>query len=432
MKKAILLPVLTLICTISVAQIDNLSNMSAEWIRSSARNAATDAADIVVYNPAGITSLADGLHINFSNQFMFRKPSHQYDIGFGEGTKQFEQQSADLFLPNLYATYKKDNWAIFTGAFMSGGGASMDYSEGSLTTDLIGMQVLMGAGGAYMQTKDASLKASSMYLTTTLGATFACGKVISFSMAGRHITAKNNVTSEMTLTASPFDLPDQPLYLDADYKAKSYGAVVAMNANIKDKVTLSARYETEVNLDFKTKTHKDDFGFTADGAESPRDLPAVMGLGAAFQATSKFKIYADYNYYFQENADWGNSSMLTNEDPLSHLAGNASAYAIAFEYKVADKLLVSAGGGYTDFDYSNKDGYYTNLGTFEVIPDNNYNFNGGFAFKANKRITVNAGYMYAMYEKDQKVKALMAQPLDVDVTINNSISIIAAGVNLSF
>src|SRR6187551_2354065 len=96
-KNSLLLVSGLVICSFNaVAQIDNLANMSSEWIRSSARNAATDAADIVVYNPAGLTNLEDGLHINFSNQFLFRKPGHKYDVGMGEGVRKFEQQSADL------------------------------------------------------------------------------------------------------------------------------------------------------------------------------------------------------------------------------------------------------------------------------------------------------------------------------------------------
>ena len=67
----------------SYSQIDNLSNLSSEWIRTGARNAATNGTDIVAYNPAGLTKLESGLHINLSNQSLFRKPSHSYDFGFG-------------------------------------------------------------------------------------------------------------------------------------------------------------------------------------------------------------------------------------------------------------------------------------------------------------------------------------------------------------
>ena len=88
--------------------------------------------------------------------------------------------------------------------------------------------------------------------------------------------------------------------------------------------------------------------------------------------------------------------------------------------------------GYTQFDYNNKEGYYSSLGTFEVIPDNNLNVNCGFAFKPISCLAINAGFMQALYKKDQHVNAMMAYPMDVDVTVNNSISIFSAGVNLSF
>jgi len=157
----------------SNAQIDNLSNLSAEWMRSGVRNAATDAADIVVYNPAGITSMKNGIHINFSNQSLFRNPNHTYDLGMGEGQKEYEQSSPDLFLPNLYIAYKKDNWALYSGVFFSGGGATIDYKQGSITTDLIGLGTLGAAQGAYTSIKDPFIKASSMYMTTTLGGSYA-------------------------------------------------------------------------------------------------------------------------------------------------------------------------------------------------------------------------------------------------------------------
>lgn len=44
--------------------MDNLANMSAKWIRSNARNAATDGADIVNYNPAGLVKMNDGVHLS--------------------------------------------------------------------------------------------------------------------------------------------------------------------------------------------------------------------------------------------------------------------------------------------------------------------------------------------------------------------------------
>jgi long-chain fatty acid transport protein len=416
----------------ATAQMDNLVNMSSEWVRSGARNAATDAADIVVYNPAGLTSLENGFHINASNQFVFRKPSHQFDIGLGEGVKKFEQQSADPFLPNMFLTYKKDKWALFSGAFISGGGATIDYSKGSISTDLIGLQALAGAQGAYMLVKDPSLKASSFYITTTLGGTYAFSEKISVAAAARYISAKNTMKAGLTLTSSPYDLPDMPLALDAEFNAAGLGEVISICVKPVDKLVITARFESQVKLDFKTKTTTDDFGATVSDAKNRRDLPGVLAFGAAYNINDKWKVSGDFNYYMQQNADWGNSSVLTGNVPLSELAGNAASYAMAMEYHLTEKFLISGGLGFTEFDYANKDGYYASLGTFEVVPDDNWNINAGFLYKASKMLSVNAGFMQSIYKKDQHVNALMAYPLEVDVTVNNSISIASVGVNLSF
>ncbi len=434
MKKTgfVLLSALFLCNYNAVAQIDNLVNMSAEWIRSSARNAATDANDIVAYNPAGLTKLEDGFHFNFSNQFMFRKPSHRYDIGMGEGVREYEQQSADLLLPNLFLSYKKDKWALFTGAFISGGGATIDYSKGSITTDLIGLQALGEAQGAYMLVKDPTLTASSFYLTTTLGGAYAITEKISVALALRYISAKNTTEAGITLTSSPFALADMPLVLDADYNAAGIGEVISICVKPVDKIVLTARYETKINLNFKTNTNTDDFGVTVNGEKNRRDLPGVLAFGVAYKINDKLNVLGDYNYYMQKNANWGESSELTGNAPLSELAGNATTYAAALEYSFSDRFLLSTGFGYTQFDYEDKEGYYSSLGTIEVVPDDNWNINAGFAFKATKKLSVTAGYMQAVFKKDQHINALMAYPLDVDVTINNSIGIASLGVNLTF
>ena len=64
------------------AQIYNQTCQSAEYARMLNRNAATDATDIVVYNPAGLTDLPTGFHINVSNQVWFRRPSHTFEKPF--------------------------------------------------------------------------------------------------------------------------------------------------------------------------------------------------------------------------------------------------------------------------------------------------------------------------------------------------------------
>ena len=90
------------------ANIDQLSNMSTEWIRTGNRNAATDSTDIVLYNPAGLTKMSQGYHLNFGNQTLFRSPEHKYNLNLpASNTIQSDSQdSPDWLLPNLYFSFK--------------------------------------------------------------------------------------------------------------------------------------------------------------------------------------------------------------------------------------------------------------------------------------------------------------------------------------
>jgi long-chain fatty acid transport protein len=415
-----------------LAQIDNLSNMSAEWMRTGARNAATDAADIVVYNPAGISNLDNGLHINFSNQSLFRHPSHSYDLGLGQGRKKYEQASSDPFLPNLYVAYRMNNWSLYSGLFISGGGATLDYPEGSITTDLIGLGALASAQGAYAEVKNPVLKASSMYLTTTLGASYAVTKTFSVSSAIRYISAKNKLNSSLTLTSSPIDLPDMLLVVNTEDKATGIGGVVSINLTPVEHLNLSVRYETQTSLNFKTNQIRDDLGLTTNGATNHRDLPAVFAIGAAYEISPKLKTNIDINYYFQQKADWGRMSMNMSEVPLSTLAGDAGIYAMCFQYQLSPKFLASIGGGYTKLNFNDMAGYYTSMGAFEVVQSDNYNMNMGGAFKVSDKVTLNGGFMHTFYPGDQKVKVLNAAPLDVEALINNYINAVAVGIDLKF
>ncbi len=415
----------------SFAQHDNLSNMSAEWVRTPARNAATDAGDAVVYNPAGLVRMNNGFHINIGNQSLFRKPTHTFDLGLGAGEQSYSQDGNDLFLPNLYMTYKKDRFALFTGIFMAGGGATANYPTGSISTELIGLQVLTAAQGAYGAYDKQHLKASSFYLTTTLGGTYAVNDKISFSVAGRFMDATNKTEAGLTLTQSPLSLPDAGMLLKTNETASGFGGVFSMMVQASPRTRITARYETAVKLEFETEQQTDDFSMTTDGATTRRDLPSVFAAGIGFAATPAVMVYGDFNYYVQTGANWDKSTIITDEKNYSDLAGDAMGINIATTIQTGKKFLLSLGGGYTDFQYNDRNGYFTKAGAFETAPDDNYNINTGLSYMATANITCTVGYMHTFY-KDQSMKALLASPLDVTVKTSNSIDVLALGLNIRF
>lgn len=396
------------------AQMDNLTNLSVEWMRMPARNAAVDSADIVVYNPAALVRLGEGFHLNIGNQSLLRKPSHTYDLGLGAGERSFSQDGIDAFLPNLYAAYTKDKWAVYGGLYISGGGAVADYPEGSLTADLISMMAVVNAGGAYAGAGGLYLKASSYYLTGTLGGAYAFTKTFSASFGLRYISAVNTMKLGFTLTDSPLELPDQPLAFDGKDKASGLGWVLGAHFAATPKLDLSAHYEGKVKLDFETTVNQDDIGLAAPGARSRRDLPAALYLGAGYRWTPRLQMLVDFNYWFQTAADWGSTTVDEVETNWADLAGDCYAAGIGLAYGLSERLELSAGAVFTKFLFTHKTLYYSRLGEFEAPKADNWNCGIGLAYKALDKLTVNLA-LGSTFWKKAGIASQFILPFSVEV-----------------
>ncbi|MEP7169405.1 MAG: outer membrane protein transport protein [Bacteroidota bacterium] len=426
------------------AQIDNLTNLSPEWIRSGARNAATDGTDIMAYNPGGVARLKPGFHIAIGNQFFFRHPSHEYSFDYGGGAQTYthKQDGNDLVTPNIYLSYNKNKWAIFAGVNVVGGGGEANYPGGSVNTDLIAAGTIFGFDTNYgtdYTAADAYLKASSFSIAVGAGGSYLVNDKISFGIYVRNVMSKNKTEAGITLTGSPSGLPDQPFLLKTENNASGIGVIAGIDIKPVEKLNIAARYESKVKLNLKTKQIHDDFGFTLDGEKNRRDLPAVAGLGIAYSVNDKFKILFDFNYYFQKQADWDTTYLSgdlvpNNAVKTSELAGDAAEYGLGLEYKISPKFLASLGGTYTAFNFNNQDAYYTNVGAFEVGSNDNFTVNAGFAYNVTEKIKINLGFMEAVYST-QNIKALnfaSIYPYDVIVTSKNKITSIALGVDFLF
>jgi long-chain fatty acid transport protein len=418
------------------AQIDNLSNMSAEWIRTSNRNAATDAADIVVYNPAGLVKLSDGFHLNVSNQSLFRKPEHHFTF---LGSATYQQDSPDWFLPNLYLAYKRGNWAIFGGVYIPGGGAVADYPGGSITTHLIAAVPLFtppelgGVLGIYDGFKDGYLEASSLYLTFTLGGAYAINDHISVAVGGRYITAKNKYKTGLTFFNSQLPIPELGLGLNAEETAEGFGAILGLNISPSNKLNIGIRYETKVKLEFETEVKVDDFGgiLIEDGVMNRRDFPAMFGIGAAYRFSPAWTLEADFNYYFQKQANWGSVLLPTGIEDYSELAGDCYAVGAALIFQVNPKLALSGGLIYTKFLFNDMDGYYTNLGAVEVQYYDNLNVSAGFAYEILPNVKLNLGISYGDWDDPQVIQALAALPFVVPVELMYKGYALAVGLDIA-
>jgi long-chain fatty acid transport protein len=432
MKRTLLLSVIFFIfgTVTMIAQMDNLSNMSAKWIMSNTRNAATDGADIVNYNPAGVVRLSDGLHINLSNQTMIRKPEHSFNLGLGE--KKYGQDGIDPFLPNLYLSYKKDNWAVSSGTYISGGGATANYPDGSFNTTVLGYSMLGTSTSAiYTSVSDMSLKASSFYLTVPVTFSYALNDKISVAAGARYIRGINKTEAGLTLAGSLLGASDLAVNVDYKENATGFGGVVGVFYQPTDKLNLSVHYETGVKLDFEAKDNKGNYAISVDGKKNRRDLPAALCTGASYRISDKLTAAADFNYYFQTSADWGKITNPKNglKVDASDVAGNCYTAGLGLSYFIIPELQLSAGCKYTAFLYDDQQLYYTKLGLYEVVKYNNLNFGLGASYKISDKFQIDLG-MGRTFWKDKDINTILTSP-NIPVSITDKGYVVAIGIELS-
>lgn len=413
------------------ANIDNLSNMSAEWIRTGNRNAATDAADIVVYNPGGITQLPEGFMVNIGNQTLIRKPKHSYDLsiyGLAAGPESHEQDGIDWFLPNVYMTYNKDNWALFGGYYIPGGGAVVDYPDGSITTDIVGLGVVNADPLVDAYTGDY-LKAESVYNTLTFGGAYQINDRVSAAFGLRYIMVQNNIKAGLTgLTDLGGGIYfETPLRVDVDEEDEGLGFVAGVNVNITPEMNLGIQYQSKVALDLESKVNQDDLGLFADGEKNARDLPGMLGLGLGYDISHRLYMEVNYSYWFQKDADWGTEG---GKD-ISDMAGDAQSFGITASYKLTPTLLASVGTTYTDFRWKDIEGYYeANLGSYEVLYTDNWHVGCGVAWTVVDHVDLNLSLAQTLWDDKDLTSNRLGVP--VEIQTENSTTIVAVGVNVSF
>ena len=387
--------------------IDNKNTWSTEWIRTLNRNAATDSADIVMYNPAGVMKMGDGLYGNLSAMYVLKDYTNNID------GVDFDSDEPSL-IPGLFLLYKQDRWAGFFGLSNVVGGGKVDFKNGDATTFAIGLGVIQGvnealAGGGvppnflYSDISNQKLEGEQIGMGYTFGGAFKINDMFSVSLAAMYVDTKKEAKGTVTITAAeaapspPFPAginADRTVNVDYEEDADGWGGVIGVNISPTDQWNIGLRYNTKVDLDFDQTVNQDSLGVLpalgiTNGGESTRDLPAVLSLGVSYKLNDKIRLETNLTYYFNEDADW-----MGDED----LVDNGYDLGIAFEYTFNPKLKGSIGYMYTD----------TGIDAEYMLPENpplNANTIGaGVAYEAIPGMILNFGIGNSFYEKDSFVE----------------------------
>jgi long-chain fatty acid transport protein len=195
MKKQIVL-LTTLLTVANIAfggGIVTNTNQSAAWVRTLVRDASTDA-DAVYFNPAGLVRLNDGFHFSLNSQTIFQEKDVTSNYRYFNTTpKKFKGDVKAPVFPSLYATWKKNKFAVSFGFNPIGGGGGATYKSGlpSFEMPVADLPVALAGLGATNYRLDAYLKGTSVFFGYQGGVTYKINDMISVYGGIRYVTAKN-------------------------------------------------------------------------------------------------------------------------------------------------------------------------------------------------------------------------------------------------
>ena len=281
----------------SAGSVEYLSNQGADYIRTLSRNAASDGADVVIYNPAATTMLGDGLHFSLGSQTL---------VGLYAIKHAGKTYSADVFvpsLPSLQVAYVRGEFAFFGAATVPAGGGSLTYKDG--IPYLIPLAAFVEGADSDTPTK-GEFAGSSTFYGVTLGAAWRYRDLVAVSLGGRLTVADKAYDGHANYGSKRAELHTKKTALGANVIA---GVTVTPGFGL----TFGARYESQTPMTFTAATttvglrSMDKWVGTAlegfvDGAKEERPMPAVLGLGVAWSAPG-LELSLSLHQYFQTAAD---------------------------------------------------------------------------------------------------------------------------------
>ena len=417
MKKLVILTaaVLFLMNSAIAGGILTNSNQSAQFVRMLSRNASTDI-DAVYFNPAGLVKMDDGFYLAFHNQSIFQTKTIENLFPLLNTASYTGDVAAPVF-PSFFANYKKDKLAISFGFGPNAGGGSAEYKTGlpSFETSIAQLPALLTSMGvpttAY--STDLYFKGTSVFWGFQLGASYAFSEIISGSLGFRYISAINTYDGHINdiminpqhplINPSGGFMPASNFFTaaglttyatataDKEVDVKQTGAgftpIISVDITPDEKLTIAMKYEFNTKLELENETTEDGTGLFPDGDKFRNDIPAIFTAGVDYKILPDFKLSTSYNYYFDKNS---------KRSGIDEIDKNYYEIAFGGQYDISEKVAFSAGIMHSQTGVGS--GYQTDLSY--SLSSNTVGLGG--EFKVSKKLTVDLGFLYTMYEDGEK------------------------------
>ena len=336
---------------VQAGNIDYISSRSADFLRIMSRNASTEGADLVSFNPAGLSLLPEGWHFNVSTQTLLRRYTVEATPPGASAPAEYESTAPTPILPNVYVVYRKGIVAAFA-AFTAPAGDRVDFADGLRALPLI--ESAFHDDSYIVSMNSGFFRSTSRYLAGSAGLSVALTDDLSAALGLRYTMAERTLDAEGNFTiSSDLGIPVDTLSrgLHARKTAYGFGAVVGLNYRISPAVNAAVRYETDTSLDFKTDSERSEWAHTPwlwpevfeNRSRQRRDLPAVLGAGIEVLSPCRRALVSlSMNCYFLENANQSEC------DSYDDNYGNGMDLGLGVRYTATPRLDLSAGYQYSD------------------------------------------------------------------------------------
>ena len=424
MKKAFLLIAVAMLgLKMQAGGLMTNTNYHIAFDRMFARGATFDI-DAAFSNPAGLAWGYDGfqMSLNFQKPFQNRDiettfPLLQYQ--YGTATHKYEGKASAPIVPALFASYKKDRWAVSTMIGIVGSGGFVKYDEGVPMFNVLLGSMLAAKGVTPDQYNlDSQMKGKQYIYGGQVNFTYRLLDCLSAAVGLRanyydgyyqgHVVADGH--------ASFGDLAS--LRLDVDQRGWGFTPLISVDFN-KGPLTVAARYEFRTKIETENKTNQleaalgsnmqaylmanDPASLNAiatslgsetapyqDGFKTRYDMPSLLTLAVGYEITPQLRAAVEYHFFDDKSA-----KMLG--DRQKKLSGGTNEFLLGVEYDINDKYTVSCGGQRTDYGLS--DEYQKNTS----FACDSYSFGLGGAINLTDKMRLNISYFCSIYS-DYTVK----------------------------
>ena len=415
--------------------IINKNNQSADYIRTLNRSAATDYADIAVYNPAGIMQMENGAYAKLDVLY--------FDKDYSNDVPGFGRLNADKpsVIPGAFALYKSNRWAGFFAFTIPAGGGELDYENGDARTVAIAQGVAasansrlapaIGAGllpptAAYSQISDMNLSVKqSSVLGFTLGGSFALNDMFSIAAGVRYADGTREFEGGATisaLTTIPGVNPPLSPSLRLEETASGWAGILGANFAY-DKLNAAVTFISNPKMDYKMDVRRDTLGIAPalglpDGSRRRIDIPGQLGFGVSYKFLPQLKVDLNYVLYLEKSA-----TIDTYEGE-----GNSSDLGITAEYTFSPKWKASVGYMYTNIKIDDKQ----QINEPEEPKLSANSFGAGVVFSPTPKWDITFGGLYVDYKDVTSVSDDPVLLYGVPVGYDKKIWNLSAGVTWKF